>query len=83
MEGDIYLSKRGGKTVIAKFGVWYTPETGHIHFSVPSSDWLITTVCNESGSKRYHPNLYRKLARLLKENGAPYPELADLMSGED
>jgi hypothetical protein len=32
-----------------------------------------STVNNNTGSKRCHPNLFGKLAKLLRENGAPHP----------
>lgn len=53
--------------------VWYNEETGHIHLAVPASEGFITTVNGEAASKRGHPNLFRKLALALREQGRPAP----------
>jgi hypothetical protein len=62
-----------GKTVYAKVGVWYDEEQGHIHITIPESGWFHTTVNANEGSKRCHKNLFAKLGRLLREQGAPTP----------
>ncbi len=73
MQNPFERSEKGGHTVYARVGIWYNAETGHIHLTVPGSDWFHTTVNNEPGSKRYHANLFRKLARGLDQAGAPGP----------
>ncbi len=71
MQSDISKSERGGNTAYLNIGAWYDPKTGHIHLTLPHSKWFHTTVSNDPGSKRYHPNLYEKLARALKAAGVP------------
>lgn len=71
----IRRSEKGGHTVYMEVGVWYDRETDHIHLTVPGSEWFHTTVNNHPGSKRYHANLFAKLARALKDVGAPNPDV--------
>lgn len=77
MASDIRRSERGGNTAYLEVGVWYNAETGHIHMTLPNSKWFHTTVNNDVASKRGHPNLFAKLARALKEAGAPGPVVPD------
>lgn len=70
---DVRKSEKGGKAAYLNIGAWYDPVTGHIHLTLPRSNWFHTTVNNEVGSKRCHPNLYGKLARALREAGVPAP----------
>jgi hypothetical protein len=78
MQDDIRQSEKGGNTAYLNLGIWYEEATGHIHMTLPNSGWFHTTVNNEVGSKRYHPNLFWKLARALKVAGAPHPDLVDV-----
>ncbi len=65
------------KTVYLRpVGIWYVPSTGHIH--VAERDGFISTVSNDPESKRYHPNLFAKLAKRLREEGAPAPNLESI-----
>jgi hypothetical protein len=72
---DIRKTEKGGKAVYLNIGAWYDPSNGHIHLTLPRSDWFHTTVNNEAGSKRCHPNLYSKLTRALREAGVPAPDV--------
>jgi hypothetical protein len=74
---DIRKSEKGGNTAYLNVGVWYNPESGHIHITLPHSGWFHTTVNGNENSKRGHPNLFGKLARALKEAGVPGPEVAE------
>lgn len=78
MQDHISRSEAGGttaaKTATVQMSLWFNAETGHIHLAAPGSSWFITTVCNIPGSKRSHPNLFGKLARLLDEAGLPGPQ---------
>ena len=76
MEDDIRRSERGGNTAYLTIGAWYDAKTGHIHLTLPHSGWFHTTVNNDPESKRGHQNLYAKLARALREAGAPHPEIS-------
>ena len=62
------------KTRTARFemGAWFNERTGHIHLA--AKDGFISTVSNDPQSRRYHPNLYRKLTQALKERRLPCPE---------
>ena len=77
MKSDIRRSERGGNTAYLNIGAWFDAETGHIHLTLPHSGWFHTTVSPEASSKRGHPNLYRKLARALRDAGVPGPEAAE------
>ncbi|RUT96516.1 hypothetical protein EOD23_30410 [Mesorhizobium sp. USDA-HM6] len=77
MVDDIRKSEKGGNTAYLSVGAWYNAETGHIHLTLPHSGWFHTTVNADEGSKRGHPNLYRKLARALKEAGVPGPDVVE------
>jgi hypothetical protein len=67
-------SSKPGKSVYARAGVWLDENTGEIHITLPESGWFHTTVNAKDDSKRCHKNLYAKLGRLLRENGAPAPD---------
>lgn len=60
------------KTVKLDCGIWYNDGSGHIHIAAAGA--FISTVSNDPKSKRYHPNLYRKMAKALRDAGAPAPE---------
>lgn len=74
MQTDIRKSERGGNTAYLNIGAWLNTETGHIHLTLPHSEWFHTTVSPDPKSVRAHPNLYNKLARALKAAGVPAPE---------
>ncbi|MDZ4691454.1 MAG: hypothetical protein SH849_09065 [Terricaulis sp.] len=59
------------KTVKLDVGVWFNEKSGHIH--IAAKDAFISTVSNDPDSKRYHPNLYRKLAQVLKDKASSHP----------
>ena len=73
MSSDIRKSERGGKTAYLNVGAWYDAETEQIHLTLPNSGWFHTTVKADPISKRGHPNLFKKLARALREAGVPSP----------
>lgn len=60
------------KTVSFRLNLWVNPRTRMIHLASREVD-VISTVSNDSKSKRYHPNLYRKLRRVLVHAGK-WPE---------
>lgn len=65
------MARDTGKTARLDVGIWYNDRTGHIHVAAASR--FISTVSNDPASKRYHPNLYRKLALCLRDMGKPHP----------
>jgi len=52
------------KTISIRLNVWADPRTGMIHLASKEAG-IISTVSSEPKSERYHPNLFRKLRRLL------------------
>jgi hypothetical protein len=70
MPEDVRKSERGGNTAHLNIGAFYDKETGHIHLTLPHSDWFHTTVTSDPESKRGHANLFGKMARALKKVGA-------------
>lgn len=61
------------KTVRLDVGIWYNKKTRHIHLA--AKDSFISTVSPDPDSKRFHANLYRKLAACLRDAGAVAPKL--------
>jgi len=74
MTTPIRRSKKGN-TVTLEIGVWWNARERTIHIASNQSKTLIATVSNDPTSvRRYHPKLFRELAKILKDNGAPGPE---------
>jgi hypothetical protein len=44
MQPDIRKAEGGENTAYLNVGVWFKPETGHIHLTLPHSKWFHTTV---------------------------------------
>lgn len=63
--------KRGAKTARLDVGDWWNEASGYIH--IAAKDAFISTVSNDPKSKRYHPNLYKKLSKALADAGVPHP----------
>jgi hypothetical protein len=79
-DGETRLSQdtrkqASSKTARFDLNVWFNDRTGHIHLAAGKS--FISTVSNDPASRRYHPNLYRKLAFALRDKGMPHPALTD------
>lgn len=60
---------RKGQTVYVDVGIWYNKKTGHIHIAGPKESKFHSTVSKDLKSKRYHPNLYKKLKDILVREG--------------
>jgi hypothetical protein len=52
------------KTVSIRLNVWANSRTRMIHLASRDAG-LISTVSDDPGSKRFHPNLFLKLKRIL------------------
>ena len=65
-----------GKSVYLEIGVWWDEAQGHIHLTAKNVEGFHTTICGDPISKRGHPNLFTKLAKVLRDNGAPHPAIA-------
>lgn len=71
-------SSKPGKSVYLDVGVWYDTEKDHIHLTAKDVDGFHTTVNGNSDSLRGHPNLFMKLAKVLRDAGAPHPVIEDV-----
>lgn len=60
------------KSIQLNLRIWHDAKSGHIKLAGPGL--TASTVSNDPASKRYHPNLYMKLARALRAAGAPAPD---------
>jgi hypothetical protein len=69
------MAERDGKTGSATIGLWYKEDTGAIHLSL--GDHGLSTVNADPASKRGHPHLYNKLAKLLRDQGKPHPAIVE------
>jgi hypothetical protein len=67
------LSKKG-KTVKFEVSAWRDSEDESIHLASNASDTFILTVNDDPGKARGHRKLFRELAKILREAGAPAPE---------
>ena len=70
-------ASKPGKSVYVRMGVWWDPDHGHIHLTAPGVHGFHSTLNDTPGSKRCHENLFRKLAKLLRDEGAPHPAITD------
>jgi hypothetical protein len=52
-------------------------EQGHIHLTARNVKGFHTTVTSDPASKRGHPNLFNKLAKCLRDAGAPHPKIVE------
>jgi hypothetical protein len=77
MPDDIRKSEKGGNTAYLNIGVWYEPDTGQIHMTLPHAGWFHTTISTNPKSERFHRSLLAQLARAMKEAGVPYPEVPE------
>jgi hypothetical protein len=64
------------KSITLELRVWYDEKSRQIKLA--GRGLTASTVSNEPASKRYHPNLFRKLATALREAGAPAPDAMDI-----
>jgi hypothetical protein len=61
----------GDKSVRLEVRVWYDEKTRRIKLA--DKGLTASTVSNDPGSVRYHPNLYGKLSKVLRDAGVPAP----------
>jgi len=66
-----------GKSVYMEVGIWWDAEQGHIHLTAKNVPGFHTTVSADPDSKRGHPNLFAKLAKVLRDNRAPHPSVSE------
>ena len=70
-------TSKPGKSVYLDLGVWYDEERREIHLTARNVEGFHTTVSNDPDSKRCHPNLFGKLAKCLRDAGAPHPNVGE------
>ncbi len=66
------MAKAPSKTVRLDVGIWFNEESGHIHIAAKKA--FISTISNDPESRRFHPNLFRKLSKCLKDAGVAHPD---------
>jgi hypothetical protein len=69
------MSERSGKTGQVTIGLWFDEQAGDIHLSIPGHG--LSTVNAEPSSKRGNPHLFNKLAKVLRDQGKPHPEIVE------
>ena len=70
-------TSKPGETVYLEIGIHYVKAKDHILLSTRDTFSSITTINRDPASKRGHPNLFAKLAKVLEEAGAPHPEVKE------
>lgn len=68
-------ASRPGNAVYVEMGVWWDADHGQIRLTAKGVKGFHTTVSADPDSKRGHPNLFAKLAKVLRDNGAPHPAI--------
>lgn len=69
-------TSKTGDTVYLEIGIYYDKEKDHILLTTrDTTPTAITTINRDTTSKRGHPNLFDKLARILEQAGAPHPSV--------
>ena len=63
-----------GNSIYLEMGVWYDEARDSIHIASNDVPDFHTTVRADAKLKRGHPNLFRKLAKVLRDSGAPAPQ---------
>ena len=69
------MVERSGKTATLSIGLWFDEDAGDIHLSIP--DHGLSTVNSDPSSKRGHPHLFNKLAKVLRDHGKPHPPIVE------
>ncbi len=76
-------TSKPGKSVYLQIGIWLNEKTGNIHITGDGVHGFHTWVSNDPTSIRNHKNLFGKLAAVLKDAGAPYPNVAPDGAADD
>jgi hypothetical protein len=69
------MSERSGKTGQVTIGLWFDQGAGDIHLSIPGHG--LSTVNGDATSKRGNPHLFNKLAKVLRDEAKPHPEIVE------
>ncbi len=65
-----------GNAIYLEVGIWYDEARDSIHIASNDVPDLHTTVHADERRKRGHPNVFKKLAKVLRDGGAPAPQEA-------
>lgn len=65
------MAEGSGKTATLTIGLWFDEAAGDIDLSIP--DHGLSTINASPASKRGHPHLFNKLAKVLRDQGKPHP----------
>jgi hypothetical protein len=65
------------KAISLEISVWYDTYHDQILLAASEVHRFTTTVNRDPRSKRGHSDLFAKLAKALKEAGAPHPQLVE------
>jgi hypothetical protein len=69
------MAERSGKTGKVEIGLWFDEGASDIHLSIPGHG--LSTVSPNAESKRGHPHLFNKLAKVLRDQGKPHPPIVE------
>lgn len=69
------MVQRSGKTANVQIGLWFDESAGDIHLSIAGHG--LSTVNANTESKRGHPHLFNKLAKVLRDRGKPHPSIVE------
>jgi hypothetical protein len=69
------MTTRSGKTAYPKIGVWFDEVRGDIHLNIAGHG--LSTINADPSSKRGNPHLFNKLAKALRDEGRPHPEIIE------
>ncbi|MGE3744616.1 MAG: hypothetical protein AB7G25_02670 [Sphingomonadaceae bacterium] len=69
------MANQIGITAYPKIGIWYDETAGDIHLSIPGHG--LSTLNGKATSARGNPHLFNKLAKALRDEGKPHPEIIE------
>ncbi|MCP5432222.1 MAG: hypothetical protein H6923_03015 [Alphaproteobacteria bacterium] len=69
------MTSESHKTAYPKIGIWFDGQSGDIHLSIAGHG--LSTVNAKADNKRGNPHLFNKLAKVLRDEGKPHPEIIE------
>ncbi|HXG81677.1 MAG TPA: hypothetical protein VNJ05_07735 [Sphingomicrobium sp.] len=69
------MAEPSGKTGQVAIGLWFDEDAGDIHLSIPGHG--LSTDNGNAESTRGNPRLYKKLAKVLRDQGKPHPDIVE------
>jgi hypothetical protein len=77
------VSEPGNSVYLERVGVWWNQKTGNIHMTAEPHGFHTWVTDNAKSKKRYHPALFNKLAKCLRDAGAPHPPIVEEKEDEE